>query len=158
MPASRSAGLLLYRQVPELEVMIAHMGGPFWARKDERAWSIPKGEYGTDEDPLAAARREFAEELGSAAPDVDYAALGETKLSGGKVIQVWAGEADLDPATVVSNTFELEWPPRSGRTQAFPEIDRAEWFGIDVAARKLVASQMVFLDRLVEVAASRRIS
>lgn len=155
MPASRSAGLLLYRRDPDVEVLIAHMGGPFWARKDERAWSIPKGEYEPDEDAFAAARREFAEELGAAAPDVDYLDLGETKLSGGKVIRVWAGEADLDTATVASNTFELEWPPKSGRVQAFPEIDRAEWFRLDVAAGKLVASQTVFLDRLAQLIASR---
>jgi predicted NUDIX family NTP pyrophosphohydrolase len=148
MAARFSAGLLLFRQHGGLEVLLAHMGGPFWARKDERAWSIPKGEHAPDEDALAAARREFAEELGSAAPDGPYVDLGEERLPGGKRLRVWAVEADLDPSTVVSNTFKLVWPPRSGRIQSFPEIDRAAWFAPEVARVKIVASQAVFLDRL----------
>jgi predicted NUDIX family NTP pyrophosphohydrolase len=149
MAARSSAGLLLFRRGGALEVLLAHMGGPFWARKDERAWSIPKGEYAPDEDAFDAARREFAEELGSPAPDADYLDLGTERLPGGKRLHVWAAEADLDPSTVVSNTFELVWPPRSGRTRSFPEIDRADWFAPDVARSKLVAGQVPFLDRLV---------
>jgi predicted NUDIX family NTP pyrophosphohydrolase len=146
--AKVSAGLLLFRRSRALEILLGHMGGPFWARKDDRAWSIPKGEYGPGEDPFVAARREFAEELGSPAPDADYFDLGSARLSGGKVLTVWAGEADFDAARAVSNTFDLEWPPRSGRMQAFPEIDRAAWFAPDVAGAKLVASQVVFVERL----------
>ena len=154
MVAKLSAGLLLYRRVPDLEVLLGHMGGPFWSRKDEHAWSIPKGEYEPDEDAFAAARREFAEELGSPAPELDhldlgYLDLGSIRLSGGKVLTVWAGEADLDATKIVSNTFDLEWPPRSGRVQAFPEIDRAEWFAPEAARIKLVASQAVFIERLI---------
>lgn len=147
-----SAGLLLYRgSGTELEVLLAHMGGPFWARKDTGAWSIPKGEYGPDEDPLAAARREFAEELGSPAPeDVPYVPLGEVRQKNGKVVTAWAVAGDLDVTTVVSNTFELEWPPRSGRIQEFPEVDRAAWFDLVTARTKLVAAQAGFLDRLIE--------
>jgi predicted NUDIX family NTP pyrophosphohydrolase len=144
----RSAGLLLYRPGAVVEVLLGHMGGPLWARKDDRAWSIPKGEYEPDEDPFTAARREFAEELGAPAPDVAYLDLGSTRLSSGKVVTVWAGAADFDATTMVSNTFDLEWPPRSGRMQAFPEFDRAAWFAVDTARAKLVASQVVFLDRL----------
>lgn len=144
----QSAGLLLLRRTSGLEVLLGHMGGPFWARKDERAWSIPKGEFGPDEDAFAAARREFAEEFGSPAPDVDYLDLGNARLPGGKVLQVWAGESDFDADTIVSNLFEVEWPPRSGRMQAFPEIDRAAWFTAEVAEVKLVASQTQFVDRL----------
>jgi predicted NUDIX family NTP pyrophosphohydrolase len=140
---------LLYRHRSTIEVLVAHMGGPFWAAKDERAWSIPKGEYEPDEDAFAAACREFAEELGAPAPQLDYTDLGSARLPGGKVLSVWAGEADFDTDHVVSNTFELEWPPRSGRRQAFPEIDRAAWCAPDTARRKLVASQVVFLDRLL---------
>lgn len=149
MAAKVSAGILLFRRSPTLEVLLGHMGGPFWARKDDRAWSIPKGEYGPDEDAFAAARREFAEELGSSAPDVDYLDLGTAKLPGGKVLTVWAGEADFDETAMVSNTFDVEWPPRSGRMQAFPEIDRAAWFALDIASTKLVASQAVFVERLL---------
>ena len=127
------------------------MGGPFWAKKDAGAWSIPKGEYGPDEDPLAAARREFAEELGSPAPEgVPYLPLGEVRQKNGKVVTAWAVAGDLDVTTVVSNTFELEWPPRSGRIQEFPEVDRAAWFDLDTARTKLVAAQAGFLDRLIE--------
>jgi predicted NUDIX family NTP pyrophosphohydrolase len=151
MPGKLSAGLLLYRREPRTEVLIAHMGGPFWARKDERAWSIPKGEYEPTDDAFAAARREFAEELGSPAPEVSYLELGTERLPGGKRLIVWAGESDFDADRIVSNTFELEWPPRSGRVQAFPEVDRAQWFAPDDARTKLVASQVVFVDRLLAV-------
>jgi predicted NUDIX family NTP pyrophosphohydrolase len=123
------------------------MGGPFWARKDDGAWSIPKGEYAADEDPEAAARREFAEELGAPVPAGDLAPLGELRASG-KVLAVWAVEGDLDAAACRSNTFSLEWPPRSGRVQEFPEIDRAGWFPLTQARNKLVKGQVPFLDRL----------
>lgn len=151
MPAARprSAGLLLYRRGPDgLELLLGHMGGPFWARRDERAWSIPKGELAEGEDPQAAAAREFAEELGSAPPDGPWLALGEIAQKGGKRVTAWAVEGDLDVASVVSNTFELEWPPRSGRTRAFPEVDRAAWVGPAEARAKLVAAQAELVDRL----------
>lgn len=147
--ARHSAGLLLYRREGGLQVLLAHMGGPLWARRDERAWSIPKGEYGPDEDPLAAARREFAEELGSPPPGgVPYEALGEVRQAGGKTVTAWAAPGQFDPARAVSNTVEIEWPPRSGRVQAFPEVDRVAWFDLDTARVKLVAAQVQFLDRL----------
>jgi len=126
------------------------MGGPFWARKDAGAWSIPKGECEQDEDPLAAARREFTEELGLPAPAGELVELGEARQSGGKVVTIWAVEGDLDPATVVPGTFELEWPRGSGVHQEFPEIDRAAWFDLDQAAAKIVGGQRPFLDRLAE--------
>jgi predicted NUDIX family NTP pyrophosphohydrolase len=146
-----SAGVLLYRLRPGgPEVLVGHMGGPFWARKDDRAWSIPKGEYVDGEEPLAVARREFEEELGSAVPAAELVPLGEVRQSGGKRLAVWAAEGDLDAATCRSNTFEIEWPPRSGRVQEFPEIDRAAWFPVDQARAKLVTGQVAFLDRLLE--------
>jgi predicted NUDIX family NTP pyrophosphohydrolase len=151
LTAARSAGLLLHRAgAGGVEVLLVHMGGPFWAAKDERAWSIPKGEIDDDEDPLAAARREFAEELGSPPPDGPAVELGQIRQSSGKRVVAWAVEADFDPATIVSNTFELEWPPRSGRTQAFPEVDRAAWFDLETARRKLVKGQVALLDALLE--------
>jgi len=134
-------------------VLLAHMGGPLWSRKDEHAWTIPKGEYTADEDPLAAARREFAEELGSPPPDGAWLELGEVRQSGGKTVTAWAVEGEFDPETAVSNTFELEWPPRSGRLQSFPEIDRVAWFDVDTARAKLIAAQVAFLDRLVDAMA-----
>ncbi len=148
--AQRSAGVLLHRGDPDdLEVLIVHPGGPFWARRDDGAWSVPKGEHGPDEPARDAAFREFAEELGVAVPDGTVRDLGEIAQSRAKVVEVWAVEADLDVAEVVSNTFEMEWPPRSGRQQAFPEIDRAEWVTIDVARRKLLPGQVPLLDRLL---------
>ena len=120
------------------EVLLGHMGGPFWAKKDAGGWSVPKGEYESDETPEAAARREFQEELGLPAPEGEYLPLGEVKQSGGKVVTVWAVEGDLDPAQVVPGTFEMEWPPRSGRTQEFPEVDRVAWFGLAEAEEKLL--------------------
>lgn len=151
MPKLPSAGLLLHRvRDGRREVLLGHMGGPYWARKDEGAWSIPKGEHTADEDPLAAARREFAEELGAPAPaDVHLEPLGPARQRGGKVVTVWAAEADFDTSAVVSNTFEMEWPPGSGRRQSFPEIDRAAWFEVPVARLKIVPGQVEFLDRLV---------
>jgi predicted NUDIX family NTP pyrophosphohydrolase len=144
-----SAGLLLYRRSPELEVLLAHMGGPYFARRDDGAWSVPKGEYGPEEEPLAAARREFSEELGAAAPEgTAYRPLGEIRQRNGKQVTAWAVEADFDVSTVVSNTFEIEWPPRSGRTQEFPEVDRAAWFSIAEAREKLNPAQAEFLVRL----------
>jgi predicted NUDIX family NTP pyrophosphohydrolase len=144
-----SAGLLLFRRADAgLEVLIAHMGGPFWAGKDERAWSIPKGEYAPGEDPLAVALREFEEELGMAAPDADYRLLGEFRQRSGKVVTVFAGESDLAVDTVTSNTFPLEWPPHSGTMVDFPEIDDARWVPLDVARVKLVVGQVPALDAL----------
>lgn len=145
-----SAALLLYRRRPGLEVLIAHMGGPFWARKDAGAWSIPKGEHTTDEEPLDAARREFAEELGSPAPAGDVVALGSVKQSGGKVVTTFAIEGDFDLDGFRSNTFEMEWPRGSGRMQEFPEVDRAEWVTVDVAREKLVKGQLPVLDALLQ--------
>jgi len=127
------------------------MGGPFWANKDAGAWSIPKGEYGPGEDPFAVALREFEEELGTAVPATDFVPLGELRTTSSKVLTVWAAAGDLDPSRCVSNTFELEWPPRSGRIQEFPEIDRAAWFSLDEARAKLVTGQVGFLDRLHEL-------
>jgi predicted NUDIX family NTP pyrophosphohydrolase len=125
------------------------MGGPFWAKKDARAWSIPKGEYEADEEPLAAARREFAEEMGETAPDGEPAELGECKQPSGKIITTFAVEGDFDLGNFSSNTFELEWPRGSGRMQEFPEVDRAEWMGLDRAAEMLVKGQVPILEALV---------
>ena len=144
-----SAGLLLYRRAPGLEVLIGHMGGPFWARKDEAAWSVPKGEYEAGEEPFAVALREFEEELGVELPPGQLAELGSVKQKGGKVVTAWAAEGDLDAAAAHSNTFALEWPPRSGRIQEFPEIDRAAWMPVHHARTKLVRGQVPLLDRLL---------
>ncbi len=147
--AKRSAGLLLHRtRDGALEVLLVHPGGPFWARKDAGAWSIPKGELDGDEEPSVCARREFAEETGTALPDGALDDLGAVKLKSGKVVHAFAVAGDLDPATLVSNTFELEWPPRSGRMQAFPEVDRAAWFDLATAREKLNPAQAAFVDRL----------
>jgi predicted NUDIX family NTP pyrophosphohydrolase len=145
-----SAALLLFRRRDELEVLIAHMGGPFWARKDAGAWSIPKGEYTDGEEPLAAARREFAEEMGSPPPDGEVVDLGAVRQSGGKVVTTYAVEGDFDLDGFRSNTFELEWPRGSGRTQTFPEVDRAAWVSVAVAREKLVKGQVPVLDALRE--------
>ena len=148
MPPVRSSGVLLHRFAGgRLEVLLGHMGGPFWARKDDGAWSIPKGEHDPNEDAEAAARREFAEELGRPVPAGQLHPLGE--VTGRKVLAVWTGEGDLDADAIRSNTFELEWPPRSGRLQEFPEIDRAAWFDVETARAKVVPSQRPFLDRLL---------
>jgi predicted NUDIX family NTP pyrophosphohydrolase len=144
-----SAGILLYRtDLGEVEVLLGHMGGPYWAGKDAGAWTIPKGEYADGEAPFAVARREFEEEIGVAVPAETFVDLGEVRQSGGKVVRAWAAEGGLDATTAVSNTFELEWPPKSGRMQRFPELDRVAWFGIDAAHPKVVTAQRVFLDRL----------
>lgn len=149
--AIRSAGILLYRRTStaELDVWIAHMGGPFWARKDEHAWSIPKGEYLDIEDPLVAAKREFAEEMGVAAPTVDYQELGVFRQPSGKLITAFAAETDFAPERIVSNTFELEWPRGSGLIRSYPEIDNAMWAPESVARIKLVKGQVPILDALI---------
>jgi predicted NUDIX family NTP pyrophosphohydrolase len=150
MAGRRSAGLLVHRESAAggLEVLLVHMGGPFWARKDEGAWTIPKGEYDDDEDPFAVARREFTEELGKPVPDGPVTDLGEIRQSGGKRVQVWALRADVDVTEIESNTFTLEWPPRSGKTREFPEVDRAAWFDLEAARAKLVRGQVPLLDAL----------
>ena len=149
MPTT-SAGILLYRRGPDgPEVLLGHMGGPFWAKKDDGAWSLPKGEHGPDEDSMAVAHREFEEELGSPVPADELVPLGRLKVTSAKVLTVWAAEGDLDASACRSNTFEIEWPPRSGRMQEFPEIDRAAWFGLDEARSKLLKGQVPFLDHLV---------
>jgi predicted NUDIX family NTP pyrophosphohydrolase len=148
---SDSAGILLYRldASGRPEVLLVHPGGPFWARRDAGVWSIPKGEYEpAAEDALAAARREFAEEMGSAPPQAPPVDLGTVVQRGGKVVRAFALEGDLDPAGLISNTFGLEWPPRSGRIRQFPEVDRAEWFDLETAREKLIPAQVELLDRL----------
>ena len=147
--SKRSAGLLMYRRrAAGIEVFLVHPGGPFWEKKDLRAWSIPKGEYSEDEPPLAAAKREFEEETGFAAGG-DFIELGELKQSGGKIVTAWAFQGDCDPARLRSNTFMMEWPPRSGRKVEFPEVDRASWFSIDDARERMLIGQRSFLERLL---------
>ena len=144
----RSAGILLYRHAPAgLEVFLVHPGGPFWAKKDLGAWTIPKGECQPGEDALAAARREFAEETGFK-PEGHYVALGSFRQSSAKTVEVWAQEGDADPAKLVSNTFQMEWPPKSGRMQEFPEVDRAAWFAPAEAARRILKGQAQILAAL----------
>ena len=144
-----AAGLLLYRRRPAgIEVLLAHPGGPFWSRKDVGAWSIPKGEIDPGEDPVAAARREFREEIGLEVTG-PLGPLGQQKQGSGKLVHIWASEGDFDPAHLRSNTFEMEWPKGSGRTQAFPEVDRAAWFALDEARRRILPGQAPFLDALV---------
>lgn len=155
--AKLSAGIVLHRERGGcVEVLLGHMGGPYWARKDVGAWSIPKGECEPGEDPLAVARREFEEELGVPVPKGDLVELGEVRQSGGKRVVAWAVAGDLDATTVVSNTFDLEWPPGSGRIQQFPEIDRAAWFTLDAASAKIITAQRVFLSRLTASGFSAR--
>jgi predicted NUDIX family NTP pyrophosphohydrolase len=150
MATMPSAGILLHRHQADgtVEVLLGHMGGPFWQRKDAGAWTIPKGEYEPDEDPLAAARREFTEELGVPVPTGTPVSLGDVRQAAGKVVRVWALEGDLDPAEVRSGTFALEWPPRSGVLRDFPELDRVAWLGVAEARGKLIRAQTAFLDRL----------
>jgi predicted NUDIX family NTP pyrophosphohydrolase len=144
-----SAGILLWRRRGEgVEVLLGHPGGPMWARKDAGHWTVLKGEIEPGEAPQDVARREFAEETGHEPPDGPMVDLGEIRQKSGKVVLVWAVEGDLDSAAAVSNTFEMEWPPRSGRRVAFPEIDRVEWFEPDEARHKLKDAQVPFLDRL----------
>jgi predicted NUDIX family NTP pyrophosphohydrolase len=148
----KSAGLLLFREANgRREVLLVHPGGPFWAKKDAGAWSIPKGEIGDEEDPLTAARREFEEETG-VRPTGEAIALEPRRQPGGKLVYAWAMRGDLDPAAVKSNTFSMEWPPRSGRRQEFPEIDRAAWFTLEEARKKILKGQAPFLDDLERVA------
>ncbi|WP_416980927.1 NUDIX domain-containing protein [Streptomyces sp. T028] len=151
MTQKRSAGLLLFRHTADgTEVLLGHMGGPYFAKKDAGAWTVPKGEYEPDEPAWDAARREFREELGLEPPDGEAIALGEVRQTNGKIVTVWAIEADLDPATVEPGTFTMEWPPRSGRTREFPELDRVAWYGLPRARELIVPAQATFLDRLPE--------
>jgi len=146
---TQSAGILLYRRrTGGAEVLLVHPGGPFWKNKELGAWSIPKGEHEEGEDPRACALREFEEELGAPPPDGDLAALGTIRQAGGKLVTAWAAEGNIEPASVRSNTFRLEWPPRSGVMREFPEIDRAQWFPIAEARRRINPAQAAFVDRL----------
>ena len=151
MATKHSAGILLYRRAgEETEFLLIHPGGPYWAKKDLGAWSIPKGQIEDGEDPRECALRELEEELGKAPPldDAELIELGTIRQRAGKVVEAWAAEAEFDTTTVASNTFSMEWPPRSGNQQEFPEVDRAEWFGIEQARRKILPAQADFLDRL----------
>jgi predicted NUDIX family NTP pyrophosphohydrolase len=151
MAAKRSAGILLHRsRNGAREVLLVHPGGPFWAKKDAGSWSIPKGEYEDGEDARACALREFGEELGAPPPDGDLVDLGEVRQKSGKVVTAWALEGDADADQIRPNTFEMEWPPRSGQTRAFPEIDRAGWFTLDAARERILPAQAPLLDRLAE--------
>jgi predicted NUDIX family NTP pyrophosphohydrolase len=152
MATKRSAGILLYRRIgSEPEFLLVHPGGPFWAKKDEGAWSIPKGQIEDEEEPRACAIRELEEELG-AAPELDpeqLIELGSIRQRAGKVVEAWAAEAEFDPASLDSNSFSMEWPPRSGKQQEFPEVDRAGWFDLEAARLKILPAQAEFLDRLL---------
>ena len=160
--SKKSAGLLLFREgVEGLEVLLVHPGGPLWAKKDDGAWSIPKGEFNEEEDPLAAAKREFEEETGArpwgefeeetgTRPWGEFIPLSPLSQPGGKLVFAWALRSDFDPASLHSNTFSMEWPPRTGRQRDFPEVDRAAWFGVESARRKILRGQAGFLDQLVE--------
>lgn len=151
MRGARSAGLLVFRHTDHgLEVLLGHMGGPFFTRRDVGAWTVPKGEYDAGETAWDAARREFEEELGLPPPDGEAVPLGEVRQSGGKTVTAWAVEGDLDPAAVVPGTFRMEWPPKSGRMQEFPELDRVRWLTLDRARELVVSAQAGFLDRLAE--------
>jgi predicted NUDIX family NTP pyrophosphohydrolase len=144
----RSAGILLFRRIgPEPEVLLVHPGGPFWKNKDEGAWSIPKGEYDQNEDPLAAAKRELEEETGLR-PAGDFISLGEVRQSGAKTVTAWAVEGTCDAANIRSNTFSMSWPPGSSELREFPEVDRAEWFALEIARRKILKGQTELLERL----------
>lgn len=150
MPTKPSAGLLLFRRGDvALEVLLAHPGGPYWRHKDDGAWTIPKGEVGLGKSKATAARREFAEEIGYDPPG-DFLPLGEARQPGGKSVVIFAVRGEWQPQRLLSNTFTLEWPPQSGQLQSFPEVDRAAWFSIGEAKRKILKGQLVFLDRLVE--------
>lgn len=153
MVVKLSAGLLLYRRASDgIEVLLVHPGGPYWAKKDDGAWSVPKGEHEEGEDPLEVAKREFSEELGTDPPDASTAVfLGELRQPSGKRVSAWALEGDLDVTDMKSNTFTMEWPPRSGRQAEFPEVDRAEWFDLETARRKLLRGQVPFIERLAPV-------
>lgn len=154
MAGKESAGVLLFRNRAEPEVLLVHPGGPYWSKKDVGAWSIPKGEPDPGEDVCRCALRELGEELGPAGPSLspsDLIELGSIRQRGGKVVHAWAAEAQFDPASLDSNSFEFEWPPRSGNRREFPEVDRAEWFGPDEARRRINPAQAALLDRLLEV-------
>ena len=152
MPKKTSAGILLYRRRGgEIEVFLVHPGGPFWAKKDLGAWSLPKGELEEGEDPLAAAVREFTEETGFAVSG-EFRPLPSQRQPSGKIILAWAVEGDCDPAQLRSGVFEMEWPPRSGRRQEFPEVDRGAWFTLDEARQRIIAGQVPFLDALIALA------
>ncbi len=149
--AKKSAGLLMYhRRDGELEVMLVHPGGPFWAKKDLGSWSIPKGEYTHEEDPFEVATREFQEETGFK-PEGEFTPLAPIKQPSGKLITVWAFEGDCDASKIKSNTFTMEWPPHSGKQQEFPEVDRAGWFKISVAKEKIIKGQIGFIDELYQI-------
>ena len=149
-PRRKSAGVLLYRRAGDgVELLIVHPGGPFWAKRDEGAWSIPKGEYAEDEDPLEAAKREFVEELGKL-PRGAITALGEIRQKAGKVVTAFALEGDFDCATFKCNSFEIEWPPKSGKRASFPEIDQAQWFSLEEARRRINPAQAELIGRLEE--------
>ena len=155
MASKRSAGILLYRKRDggETEFLLVHPGGPYWTKRDDGAWSIPKGGIEAEEDSREAALRELDEELGSAAPELEPGELidlGSIRQRAGKVVDAWAAEGEFDPAALDSNTFEMEWPPKSGREVEFPEVDRADWFDLEEARRKLLPAQGEFLDRLLE--------
>jgi predicted NUDIX family NTP pyrophosphohydrolase len=145
-----SAGILLFRRTHAgIEVLLVHPGGPFWKNKDDGAWSIPKGEFDPSEDAEEAARREFEEELGLGVPDVPLRQLHMVRYTSGKYVHCWTGEADLDVRRIESNMFEMEWPPRSGQRQSFPEVDRAEWFDLEIAGLKINKGQRPLLDQLI---------
>lgn len=151
--AATSAGILLFRHAGDgVELLLVHPGGPFWAKKDLGAWSIPKGEADEGEEPRECALRELAEELGRSLPIAaeDLIELGSVRQKSGKVVHCWAAEADFDPATLHSNTFTMEWPPRSGSQREFPEVDRAEWLALEAAKEKILAAQTELIDRLAE--------
>jgi predicted NUDIX family NTP pyrophosphohydrolase len=154
--AKKSAGLVMYR-VPDnrLEVLIVHLGGPFWAKKDEGAWFIPKGEIEPGEGEFAAAKREFREETGIEPRSGDFLALGTIKHKGGKIVHAWAFEGDCDPSSIRSNTFTVEWPPRSGKRHEFPEIDRAQFASVEQARAKMSPAEFDFVDRLQKILIQR---
>ena len=146
----KSAGLLMYRVIKtDIEMLLVHPGGPFWRNRDDGAWTIPKGEFPDDEEPLTAAKREFEEELGAAPPQGEYLRLKPIKQKNGKIVHAWAVEGDFDPATLNSNNFETEWPPKSGRIKSFPEVDRAQWFTPDAAKQKMLFGQGALVDELL---------
>ena len=147
MAKKKSAGLLLFRHTEQLEILLVHMGGPYWKKKDDGAWSIPKGEFEESEDPLNAAKREFAEETGTV-PVGDFIPLEPIKQPSGKLIYAWAVNAEFDPSNLRSNLFTMEWPPKSGKQQEFPEIDRAAWLTPEMAKRKILKGQAPFVDQL----------
>lgn len=154
MSTQRSAGVLLFRRSgAEPEFLLIHPGGPYWTKRDAGAWSVPKGEIEADEEPRSCALRELGEELGPAVPSLDpreLIPLGQIRQRAGKVVEAWAAEADFDPAGLESIAFSMEWPPRSGKQAEFPEVDRAEWFGLELAREKILPAQDAFLDRLLE--------